>query len=338
MFSEMFNKLWALFNSFRGTGSNESKIHCFERFSKPPSHKQGGDQLTIITKTIRIVCTVWLMKIKNCPTSIKFLLQSTLCGVGLPVGGCCWDFCWEGKWCLQPSSSVVTGVSWSEKERIQKRCELLLHDSTQNRNCSLSVSERHLQGSKLLLNSWRLETETNGVHLSFQFYSWQEAAATGDRKWIYLCSHWSQESSRGLLWARFKCKAIGLPLFRPLQETVVLSIINHTCGISSESPGYKNIKYHDPRYEIQKCPKSDVLTLPHGVGVFSSSKSDHTCGIFFGKPCVQATFSNLKQLLGNVDNFGQPMANFSTFFSSSNFGILRQLVTTCSTFWQCLAT
>ena len=119
MFSVTFNQLWALFNSFRGTGSNESKIHCFERFSKPPSHKQGGDQLTIITKTIRIVCTVWLMKIKNCPTSIKFLLQSTLCGVGLPVGGCCWGFCWEGKWCLQPSSSVVTGVSWSEKKEFR---------------------------------------------------------------------------------------------------------------------------------------------------------------------------------------------------------------------------
>ena len=100
---------------------------------------------------------------------------------------------------------------------------------------------------------------------------------------------------------------IGLPLFRPLEETVVLSII---CGIFSESPGYKNIKYHDPMYEIQKCPKSDVLTLPHGphggVGVFSSSKSDHTCGIFWEIPVykqILATLSNFREMLTTFGNY-----------------------------------
>ena len=108
---------------------------------------------------------------------------------------------------------------------------------------------------------------------------------------------------------------IGLPLFRPLEETVVLSIINHTCGIFSESPGYKNIIYHDPRYEIQKCPKSNVLTLPHGVGVFSSSKSDHTCGIFLEGPVY-------KQLLATLGNFWEMLTTYW------------HLLPTFVTFWQ----
>ena len=132
---------------------------------------------------------------------------------------------------------------------------------------------------------------------------------------------------------------IGLPLFRPLEETVVLSIINHTCGIFSESPGYKNIKYHDPRYEIQKCPKSNVLTLPHGVGVFSSSKSDHTCGIFLEGPVYKqllATLGNFRQLLGNVNNLLAPFANFCHFLAT--LSTFWQLLSACGSFWQPVVT
>ena len=115
---------------------------------------------------------------------------------------------------------------------------------------------------------------------------------------------------------------IGLPLFRPVEKTVVLSIINHTCGIFSESPGYKNIKYHDPRYEIQKCPKSDVLTLPHGVDVFSSSKSDHICGIFSESPVY-------KQLLATLSNFWEML---------TTFGSLWQILALFVKFWHIEAT
>ena len=94
MCSVMFNQLWALFNPFRGIGSNQSQIHCFGRFLEPPgllqgslgapkwvpdSKKRWAHQLTTITKTIIIIYKVWLMKNKNCPTSTTLLLLSTLC-------------------------------------------------------------------------------------------------------------------------------------------------------------------------------------------------------------------------------------------------------------------
>ena len=60
---------------------------------------------------------------------------------------------------------------------------------------------------------------------------------------------------------------------------------HHTCGIFSESPGYKNIKNDDPGCQIQKCPKSNMsqLQICWGWLVFSSSKSH---GTIFSPPLV----------------------------------------------------
>ena len=169
---------------------------------------------------------------------------------------------------------------------------------------------------------------------------------TGNR---FICAPIGREKVLALYFGLdLNAKWLDYPYLNPFEETVVLSIINHTCGIFLESPGYKNIKYHDPRYEIQKCPKSDVLTLPHEVGVFFFFKIRPYMWYIFGKPCVQATFSNFKQLLGNVDNFWQPVANFSTFCQIlayieatcynlqhllAIFGNLRHLLATLGTFW-----
>ena len=78
MCSVMFHQLWALSNPFRGIEGNQSKMLCFGRFSEPsgpprgpkrgPRHKKRwAHQSTIITKTITIICKVWLMTKKNLP-------------------------------------------------------------------------------------------------------------------------------------------------------------------------------------------------------------------------------------------------------------------------------
>ena len=43
------------------------------------TQKRWAHQSTTITKTVKIICKVWLMKNKICPTSTTSLLLSTLC-------------------------------------------------------------------------------------------------------------------------------------------------------------------------------------------------------------------------------------------------------------------
>ena len=80
MCSIMFKQLWALFSFFWRIGGNQSKIRCFGRFGglqgpprdpkRGPRHqKRWAHQSTTITKTVKIICKVWLMKNKICPTS-----------------------------------------------------------------------------------------------------------------------------------------------------------------------------------------------------------------------------------------------------------------------------
>ena len=117
---------------------------------------------------------------------------------------------------------------------------------------------------------------------------------------------------------------------RELLQSV--SIIDHACGIFLKSPGYTYIKYDDPRCEVQKCPKSNVLTIHHGMGDFFLSKSDHACSIFSTtKNCVPATF-------------WQPWAHFGNFYQIvATFYNLWDLLATCNNiflgnFWQFVAT